>query len=261
MDIDLRIVLLLLGIVVIGVIVWDAYRKKRTAEEKSVEFNQVTLDEMMETRDFSGFDLTGVGTSRVVDDDSEIIVEPMVALRDEDIPLSEDTFENDGLGLEQSNNSEQPKVATEAVPEPEPELIITISILARSETGFIPDKLLHCMLSRGLRFGEMNIFHRHKNTSGEGAIQFSLANAVKPGTFDLDDMNSFQTKGITLFMMLPGPQKPQKSYQIMLDTAQHIAAELNGQLVDGARNVLTQQSIQHLNDKIQEFERKNIAKR
>lgn len=237
MEIDLRLVLVLLGIVIIAVIVWDFYRKKRIATEKSVEFNQDALDEMMDSRDFSGFDLNGVGLTRIVEDD-----EPLVASRDDEV------YSNESMST------------TDAEPAVEPELIINISLLARDEDGFVGEKLLHCMLSRGLRFGDMNIFHRHKNTSGEGPVQFSLANALKPGTFDLDDMGSFQTRGVSMFMILPGPEQPLKSYKLMLDTAQHLAGELNGQLVDSSRSVLTQQTIQHFNEQIQDFERRNLGK-
>lgn len=245
MEIDLRIVLVLLGIIVIAVIVWDGKRKKKNVEDNSEEFNQDALDEMMDARDLSGFDMSGVGLSRVVaDDDDYRLDEPLIATRDDDLLTDEQLSANEHDAIKENA---------------EPDLIITISIIARAETGFVGEKLLHCMLSRGLRFGDMNIFHRHKNTSGEGVIQFSLANALKPGTFNLDDMSSFQTRGITLFIMLPGPKEPLKSYKLMLETAQHLASELDGQLVDGSRSVLTQQTIQHFNEQIQDFERRNIG--
>lgn len=251
MEIDLRIVLVLVGIIVIAVIVWDGKRKKKNTEAKADEFNQDTLDEMMDARDLSGFDLTGVGTTRIIGDDEDYnFDEPMTATRDDDLVSGEPLSTDD----EAKQETDEP--VKDGV---DPELIITISILARAETGFVGERLLHCMLSRSLRFGDMNIFHRHKSTSGEGPIQFSLANALKPGTFNLDDMSSFQTKGITFFMMLPGPKEPLKSYKLMLETAQYLAAELDGQLVDGSRSVLTQQTIQHFNEQIQDFERRNIA--
>ena len=265
-NIDFRLVLLLLGVVVIAVIVWDGYRKKRKESDKAVEFNQEALDEMMDSRDQGGFDLNGVGLSRIIGDDDFIVMdEPLVASRDDDlvfadtdidqIIIDDDTAIDDGSMIASQQQPDEETTSANA----EPELIISISIIARSEDGFVGEKLLHCMLSRGLRFGDMNIFHRHKNTSGSGGVQFSLANAVKPGTFDLDDMSSFQTRGVTMFMMLPGPKQPLKSYKLMLDTAQHLASELNGQLVDSSRSALTQQTIQHFNEQIQDFERRNLS--
>jgi cell division protein ZipA len=268
MDNYLRIALLLLGIVIVVVIIWDGYRKKRLADEKSEEFNQENLDEMMASRDSGGYDFTGVGLTRILGDefidelsaedrtsDNTTFDEPMVASRDDDF-ISDESFNDEQQPVEDEDKVNRSHDNVEQVI---PELIITISIISRGENGFVGEKLLHCMLSRGLRFGKMDIFHRHKNTSGEGPVQFSLANALNPGTFDLDDMASFQTKAVTMFMILPGPKEPLKSYQLMLDTAQHLAKELDGQLVDSSKSVLTQQTIQHFNEQIQEFERKALS--
>ena len=276
MDNYLRIALVLLGIIVVAVIVWDGYRKKRISSEKSEEFNQDALDEMLETRDGGGYDLNGVGLSRIIGDDIFMDDEPMVASRDDEPYVGDESFSADesdddtvageqaqtaGSATTTSANTTNAESASNTQPETfDPDLIITISLIARSEHGFVGEKLLHCMLSRGLRFGAMEIFHRHKNTSGEGQVQFSLANALKPGTFDLDDMGSFQTKAVTLFMILPGPKDPQKAFKMLLDTAQHLADELNGQLVDGTRSALTQQTIQHFNEQIQDFERQALSR-
>ena len=248
------LVLLLLGALVIAFIVWDGYRKKRIETEKSDEFNQGALDEMLDSRDMGGFDMTGVGLSRIIGDEFADLGEPLVASRDDDDFLSDEAMSasrNDEIEVDSEESDSEGT---------EPELIISLSLISRDESGFNGEKLLHCMLSRGLRFGDMNIFHRHKNTSGNGSVQFSLANALQPGTFDLDDMGSFHTKAVTLFMMLPGPQEPLKSYQLMLDTAQHFATELNAQLVDSSRSVLTQQTIQHFKEQIQDFERRSLSK-
>jgi len=269
MDNYLRIALILLGIVIVGIIIWDGYRKKRQSDAKIEEFNQDSLDDLMASRDSGGYDLNGVGLRRILgnefnaDDihtgemaaDEMVYDEPMVATRDDDFIVNEgfneavETTTAEGNTLDSNENSEQTA----------PDLIITLSLIARGENGFVGEKLLHCMLSRGLRFGNMDIFHRHKNTSGEGPVQFSLANALNPGTFNLDDMGSFQTKAVTMFMILPGPKEPLKSYQMMLETAQHLAKELDGQLVDNTKSVLTQQTIQHFSEQIQDFQRKTLS--
>ncbi|MFT5451058.1 MAG: FtsZ-interacting cell division protein ZipA [Enterobacterales bacterium] len=268
MDNYLRIALLLLGLVIVAVIVWDGYRKKRLADVKSDEFNQDSLDDMMASRDSGGYDFTGVGLTRILgdefsndlsvenrDSDNTVYDESMVASRDDDF-ISDESFNDD---VQSPPADDKINRSQNGIEQTIPDLIITMSLIARAENGFVGEKLLHCMLSRGLRFGKMDIFHRHKNTSGEGPVQFSLANALNPGTFDLDDMGSFQTKAITMFLILPGPKEPLKAYQMMLETAQYLAKELDGQLVDSTKSVLTQQTIQHFNEQIQEFERKALS--
>ncbi|MCP4271857.1 MAG: cell division protein ZipA [Gammaproteobacteria bacterium] len=261
MDIELLLVLIVVGAIIVGAIFYDSYRKKARQSDNSDELDQDAFDEMMQTRDSGGFDFDGVGLSRIIgDDDFTTLDEPMIATRDDDFPGEENITASRDTDLEDRQATGQEESRQQTPEQQDPELIITLSVLSRSEDGFVGDKLLHCMLSRGLRFGEMNIFHRHKNTSGNGVVQFSLANALKPGIFDLDDMDSFKTRGVTLFMMLPGPKEPLKSFKLMLETAKHLASELDGQVVDSSRSVLTKQTIQHFNEQIQDFQRRKLSK-
>ena len=42
----------------------------------------------------------------------------------------------------------------------------------------------------------MNIFHRHVDNAGNGKVLFSIANMLKPGVFDPDNMEQFSTQGV-----------------------------------------------------------------
>ncbi len=83
-----------------------------------------------------------------------------------------------------------------------------ISVISRDEGGFKGPALLQNILESGLRFGEMDIFHRHESMAGHGEVLFSMANAVKPGVFDLDDIDHFSTPCGEL---LPWPAGPASS--------------------------------------------------
>lgn len=117
--------------------------------------------------------------------------------------------------------------------------------------------LLPTLLTLGLKFGEMNIFHRHEDNAGNGKITFSIANMLNPGTFDLDSMETFVTQGVTLFMTLPNEGDPFEVYSQMLAAAKHLAQEFNGQVLDEKRSVMTKQTEQHYMSKIREFDRKS----
>ena len=251
---NLQLVLLVVGIVVILFVLWDSKRRRVTQRDSQENVSAEEVEEFYQQRDGSGYDVLGVGLSRIVTTEDELVAnrsddialeqESLIASRDDDIQtVDSDTDKTD----------RQPKQSSSRVPQ-QPDLIVSITLLSKQES-FNGEKLLHCMLSRGLRFGDMDIFHRHKPTSGEGPIQFSLANALKPGTFNLDDMNSFKTRAVTFFMILPGPQEPLKAYELMLETAQHLATELDGQLLDDTKSALTQQTIQHFKEQIVDFER------
>jgi cell division protein ZipA len=103
----------------------------------------------------------------------------------------------------------------------------------------------------------MNIFHRHQDNAGNGAVTFSLANMMNPGTFDLDCIETFATQGVTLFMMLPNAGNSFSAYEQMLSAAKQLSKEFDAQLLDEKRNVITKQTEQHYISRIRDFEIKH----
>lgn len=135
--------------------------------------------------------------------------------------------------------------------------VLVINVVARSEDGFHGAALMQNILESGLRFGEMNIFHRHESMSGNGDVLFSMANALKPGVFDLDEMDASYVRAVSFFMGLPGPRHPKQALDLMIAAARKLAHELGGDLKDEQRSVLTAQTIEHYRQRIAEFERKH----
>jgi cell division protein ZipA len=115
--------------------------------------------------------------------------------------------------------------------------------------------LLPMLLTLGFKYGDQNIFHRHVNSDGKGPILFSLANMFKPGHFDIDNMQNFTTRGVSLFMILPIEGDPHQVFNMMHNAARKIAEEFSAQVLDGRRGALTHQSRQQYIEKIREFER------
>lgn len=182
--------------------------------------------------------------------------EPVIAARAEPViraePISEPVFETESM-----------TAVAEPAPAPAPsglKEIIVVNAVSKDPAGFNGEELLHILLTCDLRFGKMNIFHRYEKSNAKGAVQFSVANAVEPGTFDLNNMRSFKTPGICLFLQLPGPQDGQKALEYMVETAQCIARNLNGELRDENRSALTAQTVEHFRSRIREFDRKRMAK-
>jgi cell division protein ZipA len=71
-------------------------------------------------------------------------------------------------------------------PEPAVEELIMISVLAPKGAPFTGGGLVEVLRTRGLRYGDMNIFHRVDPRTR--ATLYSVANVVEPGTFDLSDL-------------------------------------------------------------------------
>ena len=144
---------------------------------------------------------------------------------------------------------------------PPVEEVLVISVISRDEGGFKGPALLQNILESGLRFGEMDIFHRHESMAGNGEVLFSMANAVKPGIFDLDDIDHFSTRAVSFFLGLPGPRHPKQAFDVMVAAARKLAHELNGELKDDQRSVMTAQTIEHYRQRIVEFERRALTQK
>ena len=135
--------------------------------------------------------------------------------------------------------------------------VLAISVIVPQGQIISGAALLPSLLTLGMKYGDMNVFHRHQDNAGNGKVTFSLVNAVNPGTFDLDNMENFVTQGVSLFMTLPNAGDPFAVFDQMLVAAKQLALEFNGQLLDDKRSVLTKQTEQHYVTKIREFERKS----
>ena len=83
-------------------------------------------------------------------------------------------------------------------------------------------------------FGGMKIFDRHLSDDGSGAVLFSMANLVNPGTFDLKTMGELEAPGVTLFMALDELADPVDALDIMIEavdsTGWRLAAQCNGRV-------------------------------
>ena len=152
-------------------------------------------------------------------------------------------------------------VVEDKEPQPAAEEVLVISVISRDPAGFKGPALLQNILESGLRFGEMDIFHRHESMAGNGEVLFSMANAVKPGVFDLDDIDLFSTPAVSFFLGLPGPRHPKQAFDVMVAAARKLSQELNGELKDDQRSVLTAQTIEHYRQRIVEFERRALTQK
>ena len=133
---------------------------------------------------------------------------------------------------------------------PGEELVIVLSIMAGPGKRFAGLDILDSLLAHGFVHGDMSIFHYfHKETDKQPV--FSLANAVEPGTFDMDSIEALHTPGLSLFMQLPGPMDTRDAFEAMLEKGRAIAGDLKGELCDETRSVLTMQTIGHLKEEIE----------
>lgn len=143
--------------------------------------------------------------------------------------------------------------------EPVVEELIMISVVAPRGTPFTGGGLVEALRNRGLRYGDMNIFHRLEPMTRE--TLYSVANVVEPGTFDLADLDNFRSPGVCFFMKLPGPEQPLDVFEDMLKVARDVAVRMGGELKDEQRSVMTGQTVEHYRQRISDFCRRRMSMR
>ncbi len=309
MDPVLFILLVVVGLIIIGFVYFDAKRRQVSRREKQDQkrFEQ----QFSKSSDREGFDMDGVGQVRLVEAAQQKVIQEKIkaseaqkqSTAEAEPKASQQQVSEAAVNSETANGKSEPEVGETSVPvlddmlfgfdkdklepikeerqepkieepsqaslfeqeqEPsmqaEPELIFTLYLVSENDVPFQGERLVQALLDQGMRHGDMDIFHRHSQATGRGQVQFSLANAYEPGTFDLDNLDKLETKGLAVFMALPGAKHPMKAYDLMIKTCRAIVSELGGYIIDSSKAHFSKQIEAHHKEQIQEFERKLLLK-
>ncbi len=236
---QLRIVLVVLGAIAIALIYFFG-RPRKPGQGKRMPFLRPTSERIEPT----------LGDSE--DDDEqpsqgELNVGPVSALEGEQ-PAS------DGGEDLISPARKQPRAGVR--PAQPIERIVTLFVAARSGKLIYGTDLVVAAEKAGLVFGDKSIFHRLvSGKAPEGPI-FSMANMVKPGSFDMRHIDELQTPGVSFFMTLPGPLPALDAWEAMLPTAERLAELLDATVLDEERNGLGRQRIAYIRDELRDWDRK-----
>lgn len=240
---SLRWVLLAIGALLIsGIYFWDLYRSKRKPKRRS---------EVIFEQDIS----TDFHLNPNVEDGNDDALSNLNTIR---ASLEEETGNTNNNPAKESGTIEEPEQSKDKT-SVEDDLIF-LRIVATGEHEFKGLRILIATKKVEMKFGNMNIFHyyAHGDAHSEKPL-FSLANMYEPGEFNLQEMDSFATKGLVVYMSLPTIMEANTSIDLLLEKSQEIAEQLEGELRDGRNQVLSKEKIQSIRDKAQRFEMQTMS--
>lgn len=237
---ELRILLLVLGLIVLSVIYWYGRPARRQGSDarRAWSRREPVLDDGQSesTESFSA-----LSDSPWHRDDEPSVELPIVNI--------EGLSEHADARLPKPQRAGQREVQTH-------ERIITLYVVAQDGYTLNGPELLVAAEKAGLVHGDLGIFHRLVDSKPELRPIFSMANMVHPGVFDLAQMDEFSTPGVVVFMTLPGPLMALEAWDTMLPAAQRFSDLLGAQLLDDQRTPLGRQRIAALRDELRAFDRK-----
>jgi len=125
--------------------------------------------------------------------------------------------------------------------------ILALRLVAPLPERFAGRSLRQALAAEGFVLGQFAIFHKPDE---ERRAVLSAASLTRPGTFDMDTMDSQHYGGLSLFTVLPGPKSPPQAFEELVFTARNLNERLHGVLQDEQGSPLTPQRIAVLREQL-----------
>jgi len=266
---DLRLILLGIGLLVIAAIyLWGTFKQKSEDRARTRKLTSFKRDPVEEVKIMPMYDeVDEVSTEALAEMDAFLSNPKLPDINTSDFSLSTKTVKTDDIDLKLSKSfaekpdesSEQKKQLPEITEDEstkqgnEPR-IITIQIKAASGKFFFGDNILGATDVVGMKLGDMNIFHHYGVTGMESEESiFSLANMYEPGHFEPDQMETYQTRGLMLFMQLPAPIDNILAFDLLQETAIRLAGLLQGEIWSSNHEPIDAKALQAMRDVVVEY--------
>ncbi|MCH8078590.1 MAG: cell division protein ZipA [Proteobacteria bacterium] len=236
---DLRLILLGIGLFIIAIIyLWGTFYQK--------------LQDRSHLRKLTSFKRSSsevIKPMPTYDDDDEVSTATLAEL--DKFLTNQKLPDIDASDFSLSAKASTTDKATQPIPDIQ---IITLLIKASPGKEFSGVNILNAIKTVGFRFGNMNIFHHH-GVEGLMADQplFSLASMYEPGCFELEQMETYKTKGLALFMQLPSPVDNVATFDLMQETVMRLTDMLQGEIWSSKQKPIDKKTLQAMRDVAAEF--------
>ena len=228
MDWQIRIALMIVGLVVIGFIIFDFNRRNNISRKRMSK--QKVDDLLSDALDSTTLEDLGLSTPRFVN--------PSPSAKNN---LTKSQRLEPTLS---SNNQEKTAIEVTAPSATTAFNVEKYSLLlhASDNKQFLGSEFLPLLMSEGLKFGDMDIFHHYSSQNvakldrqSNHTLLYSMANAIKPGTFDIDNIDKFKTPALVFFMTVPIGFSLLGTYKKMLATVVLLQKSLGGRILDDSK--------------------------
>ncbi len=138
------------------------------------------------------------------------------------------------------------EVVVEWPPE-ESRRILALRLVAPHAERFPGRAVRLALAAEGFLLGRFAIFHKPDESNH---ALLSAASLNRPGSFDLETMDSQRYGGLTLFAVLPGRRTPQQVFEDLLAAARNLNERLEGGLQDERGAPLTALRVQSIRESL-----------
>lgn len=137
------------------------------------------------------------------------------------------------------------------------EQIVSLYLIPTHGRSLDGSRVLSLLKQYGLRFGEMSLFHRFEESSGEGRLMFSVLRYTPEGPqgFDLETLPQEKLDGLAFFLALPNAEAV-NGYDMMASISSLLARDFSAHLYDEEMNLFTKQLKAHYRHVVLEFKPK-----
>jgi len=125
--------------------------------------------------------------------------------------------------------------------------ILALRLVAPHAERFPGRTVRLALAAEGFLLGRFAIFHKPDDTNH---ALLSAASLNRPGSFDLETMDSQRYGGLTLFAVLPGRRTPQQVFEDLLAAARNLNERLEGGLQDERGAPLTALRVQSIRESL-----------
>ena len=254
---DLRLILLIIGcVIVLGVYLWEIFRKKERKRKTDIlnAANEIPDMSITSNTDFSDEDY-----NKAISDLTELSnhlqnnsTTPKQFISSMNVEADDSAKETVILN---NNNEKNQNYEIE-------ENILSFYITAKNNTQFNGLAIKKILTDIGMIYGNMNIFHYYneniKNNNNENEIKntvmnkplFSVANMYEPGTF-LPEMKKLHTRGIAVFMYDIDSVDSYKIFEsVFFVNVELIAKYLDGEIMTSDHKLLDATLLKSIREKL-----------